>query len=169
MLIYYIYAAIVVLIDQATKRIVVNRMELYESIPVIGEFFQITSHRNTGAAFGILKEQRWFFLVITIIVVAGIIWYMQKSLKSGHKFLAFALSLILGGAAGNFVDRALYGEVVDFLQFNFSFEFNGTDLDYTYPIFNIADIGIVLGVILIFVDTIREWRTEKKRSVLNES
>jgi signal peptidase II len=168
-MIFYGIALVVFLLDQLTKWVIARTLELHETIRVIGDFFLITHLRNTGAAFGILKEQRWFFLVITIIVVAGIIWYMQKSLKCGHKFLAFALSLILGGAAGNFVDRALYGEVVDFLQFNFSFEFNGTDLDYTYPIFNIADIGIVLGVILIFVDTIREWRTEKKRSVLNES
>jgi signal peptidase II len=163
MLRYYIYAFIVLLLDQATKWTIVKNMVYGESRPVIGEFFQITSHRNRGAAFGILQNQRWFFIAITIVVVAGIIWYLNKTIKAGQKLLPIALSLILGGAIGNFVDRALFGEVVDFLDFRFQFTWFGSPVDYHYPIFNIADAGIVVGVILIFLDSFLSWREERKQ------
>lgn len=161
-MIYYIYALIVLIVDQITKWNIVNTMEIGESLPVIGEFFQITSHRNRGAAFGILKDQRWFFIIITIIIAIGVVWYLQKTRKEGRRLLPVALSLLLGGALGNFIDRALFGEVVDFLQFRFQFNWFGTPVDYTYPIFNIADSAIVIGVGLIFVDSVISWRKEKK-------
>ncbi|MBE0341829.1 lipoprotein signal peptidase [Paenibacillus sp. 28ISP30-2] len=132
---------------------VATRMELYEQIPVIGNFFLITSHRNRGAAFGILEGQRWLFIVITIVVVIGIIWYLRKTVKAGQKLLPVALSLVLGGAVGNFLDRAISGEVVDFAQFNFG--------SYTFPIFNVADSAIVIGVALIILDTLLESRRNK--------
>lgn len=144
--IYYFIALIVFLLDQGTKWIIATQMRLGEQRSVIGDFFLITSHRNTGAAFSILEGQRWFFLVITPIVVIGIVWYMQKMKQSGSKMLLLGLSLILGGAVGNFLDRALTGEVVDFLQFNFG--------NYTFPIFNIADSGIVIGVGLVLLDSL---------------
>lgn len=162
---YYIYALIVLLVDQVTKWIIVNRLTLGEVRPVIGEFFQITSHRNRGAAFGILQDQRWFFIVITIAVAVGVIWFLQKSLKEGKKLLPTALGLLLGGALGNFIDRALFGEVVDFLMFRFQFNWFGTPVDYTYPIFNVADSAIVIGVVLIFVDSFISWRQESKQSM----
>lgn len=144
--IYYFIALIVFLLDQGTKWIIATQMRLGEQRSVIGDFFLITSHRNTGAAFSILEGQRWFFLVITPIVLIGIVWYMQKMKQSGSKMLFLGLSLILGGAVGNFLDRALTGEVVDFLQFNFG--------NYTFPIFNIADSGIVIGVGLVLLDSL---------------
>lgn len=161
-MLFYLIALIVFILDQATKWMIVNNMQVGDAYSVIGNFFQITSHRNPGAAFGILEDQRWFFVVITIIIVAGIIWYLNKMIKERRKRLPFALSLLLGGALGNFVDRLLFGEVVDFLQFHFQFTFLGLDVDYIYPIFNVADSSIVVGVILIFVDTFIAWRREKK-------
>ncbi|MCZ8511253.1 signal peptidase II [Paenibacillus filicis] len=161
---YYIYSLIILLLDQVTKWVIVNRLLLGESRSVIGEFFQITSHRNRGAAFGILQNQRWFFVVITLAVAAGIVWYLSKTVKEGKRLLPFALSLVLGGALGNFIDRALFGEVVDFLQLRFQFQWFGTAVDYTYPIFNVADSSIVVGVILIFVDSLISWRKEAKQA-----
>nr|WP_237690629.1 signal peptidase II [Paenibacillus caui] len=143
------------MIDQGTKYLIATRMEIGEEIPVIGHFFVITSSRNQGAAFGILQGQRWFFIVITVVVVIGIVWYIQKVKKNGHKLLPIALSLILGGAIGNFLDRALMAEVVDFLQFTFG--------SYIFPIFNIADSSIVIGVALIILDTFLDMRGEKKK------
>ncbi|MED4603624.1 signal peptidase II [Paenibacillus validus] len=160
---YYVYAVIVLLIDQATKWVIVNRLVIGESRSVIGEFFQITSHRNKGAAFGILQNQRWFFIVITIFVVIGIIWYLKKTLDEGKKLLPFALSLLLGGALGNFIDRARTGEVVDFFQFTFDFSWLQTP--YIFPIFNVADSAIVSGVALIFLDALISWRREAKQNV----
>ncbi|NUU77947.1 signal peptidase II [Paenibacillus xylanilyticus] len=152
-MVYYILAFIVFLVDQGTKYLIATRMELREEIPVIGNFFVITSHRNTGAAFGILQDQRWFFIVVTVIVVIALIWYLQKVKDTPHKLLPVALSLVLGGAIGNFLDRALTGEVVDFVQLNFG--------SYTFPIFNIADSAICIGVALIIVETFLEGRREK--------
>lgn len=161
-MIYFIVAIVVFLIDQGTKWLIVNKLGLYESRPVIGEFFQITSHRNTGAAFSILEGQRWLFLVITTIVVAGVIWYLIKMIRAKRTLLSWALSLLLGGAVGNFLDRALHGEVVDFLQFRFQFSFFGKAVDYTFPIFNAADSAICIGVALIFLDALRGWIQERR-------
>ncbi|MEC0090152.1 signal peptidase II [Paenibacillus macquariensis] len=149
-MIYYIIAFVAFLVDQGTKYLIASRMELTEQIPVIGNFFLITSHRNRGAAFGILENQRWFFIVITIIVVVGIIWYLQKVMRTNNKLLPLALSLVLGGAVGNFIDRVLTGEVVDFLQFNFG--------SYEFPIFNVADSCIVIGVGLIILDSLLDMK-----------
>lgn len=154
MLYLYVLALIVLGIDQGSKWLVATKMDLYESIPVIGDFFEIYSHRNSGAAFSILEGQRWFFLVITTIVVIGIIWYMQKVKFSQGKVLPIGLSLILGGAIGNFIDRAMTGEVVDFLRFNFG--------SYTFPIFNIADSAICIGVGFVLLDALLSIRREKK-------
>ncbi|GIO97913.1 lipoprotein signal peptidase [Paenibacillus lautus] len=152
-MVYYLIAFVLFLIDQGTKYLIASKLELYEQIPVIGDFFLITSSRNRGAAFGILQDQLWFFIVVTLIVVGGIVWYLRKVSKEGRKLLPTALALVLGGAVGNFIDRLLMGEVVDFLQFNFG--------SYTFPIFNIADSCIVIGVGLIILDTLLEGRREK--------
>lgn len=159
---YYIYALIVFLLDQATKWVIVQKIPLGEERSVIGEFFVITSHRNRGAAFGILQNQRWFFIIVTLVVVIGILWYIRRTIREGKGLLSFALSLLLGGALGNFLDRALFGEVVDFLQFTFDFSLFGKAIYYIYPIFNLADSAIVIGVILIFLDSILTARREKK-------
>ncbi|MFD3269057.1 signal peptidase II [Paenibacillus dendritiformis] len=150
---YYLIALIVFLIDQGTKWIIATRLTLYEQIPVIGNFFLITSHRNTGAAFSILEDQRWFFVIVTIVVAIGIIWYMYKIRHQQGHILPIGLSLILGGALGNFLDRLLTGEVVDFLQFNFG--------SYTFPIFNVADMGITIGVGLVLLDAMLSVKREK--------
>ncbi len=98
-MVYYIIAFIVFLLDQGSKYLISTKLEIGEEIPVIGNFFLITSSRNTGAAFSILEDKRWFFVVITIIVVIAIIWYMQKVLKtSQRKLLPLGLCLVLGGA-----------------------------------------------------------------------
>lgn len=159
---YYLLAAFVLVLDQLTKWWIVNHLDLYESIPVIGEFFQITSHRNRGAAFGILQNQRWFFITVTVVIVMGLVWYLHKTVRQGRKLFPFALGLVLGGALGNFIDRLRWGEVVDFLHFRFQFNWFGNSVDYHYPIFNVADSAIVVGVALIFLDTLLAWRKEKK-------
>lgn len=161
-MIYYLIALIVLLLDQASKWYIRTRMSPGESWAVLGDFFQITSQRNRGAAFSILQNQRWFFLLITLFVVAGILWYLRKTIRSDRLLLSAALGLLLGGAVGNFIDRALFGEVTDFLQFSFQFAWFGKHIDYTYPIFNLADSAIVVGVVLIFLDTLLDWRKEKR-------
>lgn len=153
---YYAIAVIAFLIDYVSKQIIDRTVALNtEKIPVLGDFFIITHIRNRGAAFGMLQEQRWFFLVITMIVVIGIVWYLQRSYRTGSRLLLIALAMILGGAVGNFLDRAFYGEVIDFLQFNFG-------ENYTFPIFNLADTAIVCGVGLVILDTLLSMKQENK-------
>lgn len=160
-MIYYFISLLVFLIDQVTKYLIATRLELGDQIPVIGNFFLITSSRNKGAAFGILQNQLWFFIVVTVLVIIGILWYMQKVKTEGRRLLPIALALVLGGAVGNFVDRLVMGEVVDFLQFNFG--------SYTFPIFNIADSCIVIGVGLIILDTLLEGRREQANTSAQDS
>ncbi|WP_342440440.1 signal peptidase II [Paenibacillus sp. FSL L8-0436] len=159
-MVYYLIALIVFLIDQGTKYVIATRLELGEQIPVINDFFIITSHRNSGAAFGILEGQQWFFFIVTVVVVVGIVWYMNKA-KAARKLLPTALALVLGGAIGNFLDRMLNGEVVDFLMFNFG--------SYTFPIFNVADSCIVIGVGLIILDTLLDMKSGDEIIEVKES
>lgn len=153
---YYLIAIIVVLIDQWTKWLVVKKMNVSEQITIIENFFYITSHRNKGAAWGILQNQMIFFYIITVIAVIGIIYLIQKQAKDNH-VLAISLSLILGGAIGNFIDRLFRKEVVDFLDFII--------FTYDYPIFNIADSALVVGVMIIILQTIVDERKKGKKEV----
>ncbi|RCW70783.1 signal peptidase II [Saliterribacillus persicus] len=151
----YVLAIIVIIFDQISKALIVSRMALGESIEMIENVFYITSHRNTGAAWGIFAGQMTFFYIITVIVVAFIIYYIQKYAKDS-KTLGVGLGLVLGGAIGNFIDRLFRKEVVDFFDI-----YIGT---YDYPIFNIADSALVTGVILIFATTILD-ESKKKRGI----
>src|SRR5690625_4833159 len=153
MVLYYIIALIVIAIDQISKYIVIQKMELYESIPIIKNFFYLTSHRNSGAAWGILQDQMMFFYIITVIVVIGIIYFMHVHAKN-DKFLLLSFSLILGGAIGNFIDRLLRKEVVDFLDIYI--------FTYDYPIFNIADSALVIGAIMTMIAMFLDERNKKR-------
>ncbi|MFC5467185.1 signal peptidase II [Cohnella suwonensis] len=154
---YYAVAIVVFLIDFVSKKIVSNNIEQdNERISILGDFFILSHIRNRGAAFGMLQEQRLFFLVITIAVVAGILWYLHRSYRTGSMLLLFALAMILGGAVGNFLDRALFGEVVDFLQFNFG--------SYTFPIFNLADSAICIGVAIVILDSLLAMKRENNQN-----
>ena len=161
-MIYFVIALIVILLDQATKWLIVTRMEIGDTIPVIGDFFSIASHRNTGAAFSILQGQRWFFITVTLVVVAGLVWYLYKLRNANKRLFLWSLALLLGGAMGNLIDRMMTGEVVDFLKFHFRFDWFGTPVDYVFPIFNLADSSITIGVALFILDTLLEWRKEKR-------
>ena len=144
---YYLLAFAIIVIDQLTKWWVIANMELRESITVIENFFYITSHRNTGAAWGILAGKMTFFYIITAVVIVVICYYIQKLAKDST-LTGVALGLILGGAIGNFIDRIVHKEVVDFFDVYLG--------SYNYPIFNIADSALVVGVILVLIATLLE-------------
>ncbi|WP_077330145.1 signal peptidase II [Virgibacillus siamensis] len=152
---YYIVALIIIGIDQLTKWIVVKEMDLYEQITIIEDFFYLTSHRNSGAAWGILQGKMIFFYIITIIVIIGVVYYMQKYARDS-KLLALSLSLVLAGAIGNFIDRLFRKEVVDFLDF--------VIVGYDYPIFNVADSSLVVGVILLLIATFMDEKKKGNKS-----
>jgi len=146
---YYFIALIVIVIDQLSKALIVKNMELYERIELIENLLYITSFRNKGAAWGILQNQMAFFYIITIIVIIGLIYYLHRHAK-GKAGQSVAIAFILGGAIGNFIDRLFRKEVVDFIDVMI--------FTYDYPIFNLADSFLVIGVILLLLLTLTEDR-----------
>ncbi|MGG2014397.1 signal peptidase II [Bacillus sp. S10(2024)] len=152
-MIYYLIALVVIAVDQVSKWIIVKEMELGESIPIIDNVLYITSHRNRGAAWGILENKMWFFYVITVIFVIFILFYMKKYAKT-DKLLGISLGLILGGAIGNFIDRVVRKEVVDFIH-TYIFSYN-------FPVFNVADSALCVGVALIIIQTLLEGKKIKE-------
>ena len=138
--------AVTIIVDQLTKFLVVKYMTLGQSISVIDNFLYITSHRNEGAAWGILQGKMIFFYVLTLVVIGLVILWIRKLDIKKEKLLVIALSLILGGALGNFIDRVMYQHVVDFI--------NTYIFGYDFPIFNIADSALCIGVFLMAVDAI---------------
>ncbi|MED3563122.1 signal peptidase II [Bacillus sp. MUM 116] len=152
---YYLIAIFVIVLDQITKWLIVSKMQFGESITIIENFLYITSHRNRGAAWGILQGQMWLFYVITLVVIFALIYYLQKAAK-GKWLLGISLSFMLGGAIGNFIDRVIRKEVVDFIH---TFIFG-----YNFPVFNIADSALVIGVILLMISMLRDERESKEKS-----
>ncbi|MBU8877746.1 signal peptidase II [Bacillus sp. FJAT-29790] len=157
---FYIIALFVIALDQFTKWLIIKNFELGESVKVIEDFLYITSHRNRGAAWGILEGQMWFFYVITVIVIIGIVYYIQKAAK-GKWLLGVSLGLMLGGAIGNFIDRLYRKEVVDFI--------NTYIFGYDFPVFNIADSALVIGVAMLMGQMLLEERETKKEKSHGEN
>ncbi len=133
---------LIVIIDQITKYIAVNTLKGKESIHLIGKFLNLSYVENAGAAFGILQNQRFFFILITTIIIIGITVYSKKVIKKTSRLTLYSLNLIVGGAIGNLIDRVLHGYVIDFIDVKFG-EF------YDFPVFNIADISVVVGTIIL--------------------
>jgi signal peptidase II len=152
-------ALFIVIADQATKTLVIGHFQLGDVRPVVDDFFNITRHHNPGAAFSFLAGasgwQRWFFTVIGVAAAIFIIWMLRG--HGNQRLFATALTLILGGAVGNVVDRLIHGYVVDFLQFRFSVLEPIFYKGY-FPTFNIADACISVGAVLLIVDEIRRVR-----------
>lgn len=145
-------AVLVIVADQFTKTLILGWFQLGDSRPVTG-FFNVVRVHNTGAAFSFLAGaggwQRWFFVGLGIAASGFIVWMLRS--HAGQKLFSFALSMILGGAVGNVVDRLLHGYVVDFLQFRFAF-LEGIFPGGYFPSFNVADAAITVGAIALILD-----------------
>jgi signal peptidase II len=140
---FYLSALLVFLLDRALKSVAFARLAPAGSLPVIKGFFNLTYVRNTGVAFGLFPGQRLFLILIGIIVCFLVVYYHEKS---GNKnlLLNVYLGLILGGSLGNLFDRVVSGYVTDYMDFR------------VFPVFNLADMCINLGVILIILNFIME-------------
>ena len=146
-----IVASIVLVADQASKAFVTSTLGLYQAwapVPALADYFTITYTVNTGAAFGILPGGGVLFLVIALVVVGFILFYHGR-IPDGEWLPRLALGLQLGGALGNLTDRVRLGYVVDFIDFKI------------WPVFNLADSAIVVGVALLIWIMWREDRREK--------
>ena len=140
-------AVLVILLDQLTK-LLMGQYPLGWSQPVT-HFFNLVRVHNTGAAFSFLASasgwQRWFFTGLGGVAAVLIVWMLRS--HPGQKLFGFALSLILGGAIGNLIDRVAYGHVIDFLDFHVQ--------GWHWPAFNVADSAITVGAILFVLDEFR--------------
>ena len=150
-LLWMAFALLVVLLDQFFKIVIVRSFSYGESRPVTG-FFNLVLVYNKGAAFSFLADaggwQRWFFTGLGVVVGAFIVWLLYR--HTGQRLFCFAVSLILGGAVGNVIDRVVYGHVIDFLDFYVR--------NYHWPAFNVADCAITVGAVLLIVDELRRVR-----------
>ena len=142
-------SALIIVLDLSTKSIASHYLVLYQPLPVFPGFNWTLMH-NTGAAFSFLSDasgwQRWFFSIIAITVSVGITIWMKR-LQPNQVWLAVSLALILGGALGNVWDRLTLGYVVDFIQVYYD--------KWAWPAFNVADSAIVVGAILLVIDSLR--------------
>jgi signal peptidase II len=148
--VYFLISAVCVLIlDQVTKYIIIEKLPISSEIEVIRGFFYITHLKNTGAAFGLFQDSTRTLTIISFVAIALII-ILKIMLKLNYAFYNVSLGFILGGALGNLIDRYFVGEVTDFLNFTF------------WPVFNIADSFIIIGFCLIIILILREYLKKGK-------
>jgi len=133
---FWIIVLTILTIDQASKYFVRANMALGESVPVVENFFHFTYVENPGAAFGLLANKTVFFVILTVAIV-GIILYIAAKMPNKRSLSHYALALAVGGALGNFIDRVYKGTVTDMFDFRI------------WPVFNIADIALVVGLFYI--------------------
>ncbi|MBQ2729338.1 MAG: signal peptidase II [Clostridia bacterium] len=169
-----VLCAVVIILDQVTKLIVINTIPEGTVIEVIKDVFNLTYIENTGAAFGMLSDHRWVFMVISVVAILLIVFYIWKE-KPESMWIKTPLAFVLGGGIGNMIDRCFRTGVIDFIdadfvqypQVSFSGGFNIRLADF--PIFNVADCFITVGCVmlviyLLFVELPKESKKEKSTS-----
>lgn len=140
-----ILAAVLIAVDQLVKAWTVANIELDTVEPFLPGFMSLAYLRNYGAAWSILQNQQWFFTIVTIVAVTGLIWYYVKQIK-GNLWTLFSLALMIAGALGNFIDRIRLGYVVDMFHLDF----------ISFPVFNVADMCLCVGVGILFICIMKE-------------
>lgn len=150
-------SVVVVVLDQATKFLADSLLEFHQPLAII-PMFNLTLSYNAGAAFNFLSDaggwQRWFFTVLALLIsVVLVVWI--KNLTEKERWNAVALTLILGGAIGNVIDRVIFGYVIDFLDVYYQ--------QWHWPIFNIADSAISIGVVVLLFESILGSKSQDKK------
>ena len=147
-------ALLIVVVDQLTKRLILDHYR-YGDVTYVTSFFNVVRAHNTGAAFSFLADaagwQRWFFTAIGVAAAVFIVWMLKS--HPGQKLFSFSMAAILGGAIGNVIDRMMHGYVVDFLDFHLA--------GRHFPAFNVADSAITIGAICLILDELRRVRKAK--------
>ncbi len=149
---YFLVAALALLLDQGTKQLILARLSEFSVLPVIPGFFRLVRVENRGMAFGMFSDSSssWslFLLILISAAAIGFVATMIWKIDANERRLGVALALILGGAAGNLLDRLVYGHVIDFLDFYLA--------SYHWPAFNVADSVILLGAATLLLDLFAE-------------
>lgn len=142
----YKITSIVLIIDQFIKLLVKNNLKLYQKIEIIPNFFSINYVENKGAAFSLLENNTTLIIIMSVIIILLIDNLIKKE-KTFNTLATFSLGIIIGGIFGNLIDRILYHSVIDYLSFAI--------FKYHFPIFNFADIGITIGVLLLIISMLK--------------
>lgn len=148
-----ILSIIFLIVDQITKILVVNSLVPGENIEIIKNIFSIIYTNNTGAAFSILLGKRIFLIVVAVLIIGVLLYYIKRN-KIEKKIDIIALSFVIGGSLGNLIDRIVRGYVIDFISIKIG--------NYNFPIFNVADILIVIGVFLLLLSSRRRQSDDNK-------
>lgn len=143
--------SVIVILDQLTKIVIQETMKLNESVNIIPNFFHVTYTLNTGAAWSMLEGKMLFFYIVSFIALIGMYFFYHEA-KAKDVLLKLGIVLMMGGTIGNLIDRIVYQHVRDFLDF---FIFG-----YDFPVFNLADTALCIGVFLIIIDVIMEYLQE---------
>lgn len=143
----FVYTSILILLDQLVKLIISNKVILNNSINIIPDFFSITNVKNIGAAFSILSGNRIFLIIVAFVALYLIYNYFIKD-KELKNIEVITYCLLISGIIGNLIDRIIFGYVVDYFEF--------VIFNYNFPIFNLADIFIMIGCFLLIIVTIKE-------------
>ena len=149
---YFLLAALWVVVDQVVKYLVRVHIPLYASVGFLPGVMDLTYVQNTGAAFSLLSEHTWVLTLLSAVVSVGILIVMAKGIFD-DRLGRLSLALLLGGAVGNLIDRALFGFVTDMFETTFMH----------FAIFNVADIGVVVGGVLLCIHVIRSFLQEWKQ------
>ena len=147
-----LFTLIFIICDQFIKILIINTLVPYQYIDVIKNFITITHVHNTGAAFSILSDNVWLLIGISLIALVLIYYYILKKIKFTQLNILI-YSLLIGGIIGNLIDRIIHGYVIDYISVNI--------FGYHFPVFNLADIGIVVSVFLLFIKTFKEELCKK--------
>ena len=155
-----IIAPLIVILDQLTKYLVNVNLPPYASVTLIENFFYLSHVRNPGGAFGVLSWMSPRIFVIVSVLAIGVVFFFFASLEKSQRLAAVALSLILGGAIGNLIDRVRLGQVVDFIDVHWH--------TLKWPAFNIADAAITIGVFLLVIELLSS-ESSKRQDLAQES
>ena len=167
MILWLAVIAVTVFLDQLTKYLTILHLKPIDTLPIIEDVFHLTYVENTGAAFGMMKDARWIFMVTSTVAIIGILGYMIRRTWIQKKKMpwmeALSLSLILGGGIGNMIDRTTLGYVVDMIDCRF----------INFAVFNVADsfvcIGAGLMILYLILETVKEARAEKAKAMADAS
>jgi signal peptidase II len=143
---------LILLVDQVTKLVVAGTMGEGSSIPVLGDFFRLTYIHNRGAAFGVDIGNPWLHTLVAVVALGVLVW-LFRSTPSHARLLRWSLSMVLGGAVGNLVDRVRLQQVVDFLDFGLG--------SLRWPVFNVADSFVTVGIFMLAIGYSRQREADQ--------
>lgn len=150
-IVFPLWIAALIGLDQLVKWWTVETIALHEVKPFLPNIMSLTYLRNYGAAYSILQNQQWLFTIVTLVVMSALTWYFVKNIN-GSFFTLFSLSLMIAGGLGNFIDRLRLGYVVDMFHLDF----------INFPVFNVADICLTIGVGILFICLMKEEKNGSK-------